>query len=184
MGKFFLALLIIGGIFFGGYYYLNNEFPLNLTPPSLSRGTIVFGTQEFAAGGVVPSKFTCDGKDINPTMFIERVPDTAKSLVVIMDDPDAKPEKLTHWILFNISPDETLIEEGEIPPGSRPGINDFGKNYYQGPCPPLGIHKYFFRIYALDTVLSLDENTKREDLDRAMKGHVIAEGETWGEYTK
>nr|WP_237266260.1 YbhB/YbcL family Raf kinase inhibitor-like protein [Thermococcus cleftensis] len=144
----------------------------------------------FHNGDYIPVEFTCDGENVNPPIFIGHIDPNAKSLVIIMDDPDAPGGTFTHWIAWNIPP------LGEIPKGVPPqgvvdapvkmvqGRNDFGKIGYGGPCPPKGhgVHHYHFRVYALDTVLELDPGASRKELERAMEGHVIQMGELVGLY--
>jgi Raf kinase inhibitor-like YbhB/YbcL family protein len=137
----------------------------------------------FQQGGNIPSKFTCDGADTSPPLQIQEVPPTAKSLVLIVDDPDAPSGLFTHWIIWNISPQASTIAEGSAPKGVE-GLNDFGKSRYGGPCPPSGTHRYFFKIFALDKELDLPAGSKRAQLDAAMKGHVIAQGELMGRYSR
>jgi Raf kinase inhibitor-like YbhB/YbcL family protein len=137
----------------------------------------------FQQGGNIPSKFTCDGADTSPPLQIQEVPPTAKSLVLIVDDPDAPSGLFTHWIIWNISPQASTIAEGSAPKGVE-GMNDFGKSRYGGPCPPSGTHRYFFKIFALDKELDLPAGSKRAQLDAAMKGHVIAQGELMGRYSR
>ena len=137
----------------------------------------------FQQGGNIPSKFTCDGADTSPPLQIQEVPPTAKSLVLIVDDPDAPSGLFTHWIIWNISPQASTIAEGSAPKGVE-GLNDFGKSRYGGPCPPSGTHRYFFKIFALDKELDLPTGSKRAQLDAAMKGHVIAQGELMGRYSR
>ena len=137
----------------------------------------------FQQGGNIPSKFTCDGADTSPPLQIQEVPPTAKSLVLIVDDPDAPSGLFTHWIIWNISPQASTIAEGSAPKGVE-GMNDFGKSGYGGPCPPSGTHRYFFKIFALDKELDLPAGSKRAQLDAAIKGHVIAQGELMGRYSR
>jgi Raf kinase inhibitor-like YbhB/YbcL family protein len=137
----------------------------------------------FQQGGNIPSKFTCDGADTSPPLQIQEVPPTAKSLVLIVDDPDAPSGLFTHWIIWNISPQASTIAEGSAPKGVE-GMNDFGKSRYGGPCPPSGTHRYFFKIFALDKELDLPAGSKRAQLDTAIKGHVIAQGELMGRYSR
>ena len=137
----------------------------------------------FQQGGNLPSKFTCDGADTSPPLQIQEIPPTAKSLVLIVDDPDAPSGLFTHWIIWNISPQASTIAEGSAPKGVE-GLNDFGKSRYGGPCPPSGTHRYFFKIFALDKELDLPTGSKRAQLDAAMKGHVIAQGELMGRYSR
>jgi Raf kinase inhibitor-like YbhB/YbcL family protein len=130
----------------------------------------------FHEGGNVPSKFTCEGSDTSPPLQITGVPSGAQSLVLIADDPDAPSGVFTHWLIWNISPTTNSISEGNAPKGVH-GTNDFGKSGYKGPCPPSGMHKYSFKVFALDRELDLRGGAKRTQLDAAMKGHVIAQGE-------
>ena len=137
----------------------------------------------FQEGGNIPSKFTCDGGDTSPPLQIAEIPSGAKSLALIVDDPDAPSALFTHWIIWNISPQTNAIAEGSAPKGVQ-GTNDFGKSDYGGPCPPSGTHRYYFKIFALDRELDLPSGTKRSQLDAAMKGHVVAQGELMGRYSK
>ena len=135
-----------------------------------------FGNQE-----MMPSKFTCDGQDMNPPLIIEDVPTGAKSLTLIVDDPDAPNKTWTHWVVYDM-PIIEQIEENSVP-GKEAG-NDFGQKEYGGPCPPSGTHRYFFRLYALDTELNLQEAGPRDEVEDAMKGHVLEQAELVGLYEK
>jgi Raf kinase inhibitor-like YbhB/YbcL family protein len=137
----------------------------------------------FQEGGNIPSRFTCDGSDTSPPLQITGIPSEAKSLVLIADDPDAPGGLFTHWLVWNIPPQTNSIAEGSAPKGVQ-GTNDFGKSGYRGPCPPPGTHRYSFKIFALDRELDLHAGAKRSQLDAAMKGHAIAEGELVGRYAR
>jgi Raf kinase inhibitor-like YbhB/YbcL family protein len=137
-------------------------------------------TSAFQTGGDIPAKFTCNGANVNPELKINGVPNGAKSLVLIVDDPDAPRGLFTHWILWNIDPKTTDIGENSVPTGGVQGTNDFGKRNYGGPCPPSGTHRYFFKIFALDSKLDLKPSSGRAELDGAMKGHVLAKAELIG----
>jgi len=137
----------------------------------------------FQQGGNIPSKFSCDGANTSPPLEIGDVPSGAKSLVLIVDDPDAPSGLFTHWAVWNISPQTSTIAEGSTPKGVQ-GTNDFGKSGYGGPCPPSGTHRYYFKIFALDRELDLPFGAKRGQLDTAIKGHVIAQGELMGRYSR
>jgi len=137
----------------------------------------------FHEGANIPSKFTCDGSDTSPPLQIAGVPSGAKSLVLIVDDPDAPGGLFTHWLAWNIPPQTGSIAEGSAPKGVQ-GANDFGKSGYRGPCPPPGTHRYSFKIFALDRELELGSGAKRSQVDAAMKGHVIAQGELVGRYAR
>jgi Raf kinase inhibitor-like YbhB/YbcL family protein len=137
----------------------------------------------FHERGNIPSKFTCDGSDTSPPLQITGVPLEAKSLVLIADDPDAPSGLFTHWLVWNIPPQTSSIAEGVGPTGVQ-GANDFGKSGYRGPCPPPGTHRYSFKIFALDRELEVRSGAKRSQVDAAMKGHIIAQGELVGRYAR
>jgi len=137
----------------------------------------------FQEGANIPAKFSCDGANTSPPLQIADVPPGAKSLALIVDDPDAPGGLFTHWVVWNISPQTNGIAEGSPPKGVH-GKNDFGKSGYGGPCPPSGTHRYYFKIFALDRELDLPSAAKRSQLDAAMKGHVVAQGELVGRYSR
>jgi Raf kinase inhibitor-like YbhB/YbcL family protein len=140
-------------------------------------------TSAFQTGSDIPAKFTCNGANVNPELKINGVPNGAKSLVLIVDDPDAPRGLFTHWILWNIDPKTTDIGENSVPTGGVQGTNDFGKRNYGGPCPPSGTHRYFFKIFALDSKLDLKPSAGRAELDGAMKDHVLTKAELIGRYS-
>ena len=137
----------------------------------------------FQQGANIPPKLSCDGPNTRPPLQIADIPTEAKSVVLIVDDPDAPGGLFTHWAVWNISPQTSTIAEGSTPKGVQ-GTNDFGKSGYGGPCPPSGTHRYYFRIFALDRELDLSVGAKRSQLDTAMKSHVIAKGELMGRYAR
>jgi Raf kinase inhibitor-like YbhB/YbcL family protein len=133
---------------------------------------------------MIPEKYTCNGEDFNPPLLIENVPEEAKSLVLIVDDPDAPMGTFTHWLVWNIDPKIKEIKENSVPEGAVLGTNDFGKTAYGGPCPPFGTHRYYFKVYALDTVLDLPKGSNRLQLEKAMMGNVLDSGELMGKFSK
>jgi Raf kinase inhibitor-like YbhB/YbcL family protein len=137
----------------------------------------------FESGGVIPAQFTCKGADHNPPLRLEGVPREAKSLVLIVDDPDAPGGLFSHWLVWNIDPGATEISAKAVPAGAAQGTNDFGKAGYNGPCPPSGTHRYYFRVFALDRKLDLQSGAKRSALESALKNHVLARGELMGRFT-
>jgi len=145
--------------------------------------SISITSPSFQAGGDIPTKFTCNGTNVSPELQISSVPNEAKSVVLIVDDPDAPRGLFTHWIVWNIDPKTTRVAENSAPTAGVQGINDFGKRNYGGPCPPSGMHRYFFKIFALDIKLELKPSARRAELDAAMRGHVLAEGELMGRYS-
>jgi Raf kinase inhibitor-like YbhB/YbcL family protein len=152
---------------------------MNFTTENID--TLIVKSSVFENGGDIPSKYTCQGENINPPLFITGIPKEAKTLALIMEDPDAPNGTFDHWLVWNISPVEQILENSL--PGI-PGRNSFGNVKYGGPCPPSGSHRYYLGIYALDTVLHLGEGEKKEVLQREMKGHIIARGELMGKYQK
>jgi len=147
----------------------------------------------FAPGGEIPPPFTCEGQDLSPALEWTKLPDGTQSLVLIVDDPDAPdpraPQRTwVHWVLYDIPPTARGLPEGvaavDLPAGTREGTNDWKRTGYGGPCPPIGRHRYFHKLYALDTVLpDLDRPTKGR-LEEAMKGHVLGEARLVGTYEK
>jgi Raf kinase inhibitor-like YbhB/YbcL family protein len=137
----------------------------------------------FQQGGNIPSKFTCDGANANPPLHLDQAPAGTKSLALIVDDPDAPGGTFVHWVVWNIDPKTTNIGEHSAPPNSVQGKTGFGNSGYGGPCPPSGTHRYYFRVYALD-VPQLQGGLSRADLERAMQGHIIGQGELMGRYSK
>lgn len=133
----------------------------------------------FEPNGTIPAKYTCDGENVSPPLRFEDVPEATESLALILDDPDAPRGTFTHWVVWNIEP-VSNIEEDTIP--GVEGVNDFQKIGYGGPCPPSGTHRYVFRVYALDKQLELKAGAGRKDLETAMIGHILAEGELVGKY--
>ncbi len=137
----------------------------------------------FVNGGVIPQEFTGDGKNVSPPLSIAGVPEEAKSLVLIMDDVDAPMGVFTHWLLYDLYPGITRLGPGCSPEGTF-GKNTFGKEDYGGPSPNAGRHRYYFRLYALDSLLKLPLGTDRGSLEMAMKGHVLDSSELMGTYAK
>lgn len=139
---------------------------------------------EFKNNEIIPGKFTCDGLNVNPELKIYGIPDNAVSLAIILDDPDATNGDWSHWVVWNIDPKTSNIAENTIPEGAVLGKTDFGDNKYGGPCPAVGTHRYFFHLYALDTNLDIPQNSTKADLLKAMEGHLIAETELMGVYSR
>ena len=138
----------------------------------------------FQEGGTIPEKFSKNGQNANPELRIEGAPAEAKSLALIVDDPDAPVGLFTHWLVWNIDPKTAEIAENSVPTGGVQGTNDFPGQRYDGPRPPSGTHRYYFKIFALDRTLDLKVGAKRKEVDAAMKGHIIAQGELMGRYSK
>lgn len=137
----------------------------------------------FAHNGEIPRKYTCDGDDISPPLSVSEVPEEAASLALIVDDPDAPAGDWVHWVVFNIPASTTSVGEGSAPSGIQ-GTTDFGRAGWGGPCPPSGTHRYYFKLYALDTELDLDASTTKAELETAMTGHVLDRAELVGTYKR
>ena len=155
--------------------------------------TLKVTSSAFQQGGPIPAQYTCEGKDISPPLSWSGLPSNARSVALIVDDPDApdpaKPQRVyVHWVVYNISPQTTSLAEnaskGGMPNGAVQGRNDWGKAEYGGPCPPIGRHRYFFKLYVLDTTLAGLKNATKADLEKAMKGHIVDSGELMGTYQK
>ncbi len=143
----------------------------------------------FGEGERIPSDFTCDGADMSPPIEWSGVPASAQSLAIIADDPDAPSGNWTHWLVYDLPPDLTHLPAGiaageALPGGALQGRTDFRKTGYGGPCPPSGEHRYFFRVYALDAMLHLKSGVSKQELLRAMQGHILAEGALMGTYDR
>jgi hypothetical protein len=147
-------------------------------------GELKISSPVFENNGNIPVKYTCDGMDVSPPLLIENIPTDSKSLALIVDDPDAPMGTWVHWVLWNINPKTGEIRENTVPEGAKQGINDFTKHDYVGPCPPSGTHRYFFKLYALDNLLELGPNSKKADMEKAMKGHIITQTQIVGLYKR
>lgn len=131
----------------------------------------------------IPRKYTCEGEDVSPPLTFNNLPPGTKSLALVVDDPDAPRGTFDHWIVWNIPPTKVLLEEGGKV--SKQGKNHFGELRYRGPCPPPGKpHRYFFKVYALDTVIDLEQGSSKEQLEEAMEGHVLSRAELVGTYQR
>jgi len=143
----------------------------------------------FQEGGMIPAKHTCDGPNVSPPLAWSGIPETAKSVALISDDPDAPAGTWVHWVLYNLPPATKDLPEN-VPPsdtlssGARQGKNDFRKFGYGGPCPPSGTHRYYFKIYALDTMLNLAAGATKAQVLKAMEGHILAQGQLMGKYKR
>jgi len=177
-GAVFLLSISLAACSKGGHRAADGPLTIALTSPA------------FPANGSIPPVHTCDGRELSPALAWSGVPPSARSLALIVDDPDAPRGTWVHWVLYDIPPSAGGLAEGAgsgsgaLPPGTRRGRNDFERDGYGGPCPPSGRHRYFHKLYALDSVLGdLHEPTKA-DLERAMEGHVLARGELVGTYQR
>jgi len=146
-------------------------------------GNMKLFSSAFEHGEAIPSEYTCDGSDVSPPLTFSNIPENTKSLALIVDDPDAPMGTWVHWLIWNVQPNITGFSKGEnftYPQGK----NDFGKLDYGGPCPPSGTHRYFFKSYALDTMLDLRKGANKKQLEEAMSGHIIEEAQLMGTYSR
>lgn len=155
--------------------------------------TLTLSSVAFQPNGVIPARHTCDGQDRSPPLVWSGVPANTKSLVLIVDDPDAPDPaapKMTwvHWLLYNLPPETTGLPEGvaskDLPAGTRQGVNDWQRTGYGGPCPPIGRHRYFHKLYALDGVLPDLKQPTKAALEKAMQGHILTHAELIGVYQR
>ncbi len=147
------------------------------------RMALTLTSAAFEHGKKIPKDFTCEGEDVSPKLMIRDVPNDTKSLVLIVDDPDAPPKVWEHWTVINIDPKTAVIEQGAIP--GMQLMNDFDRVEWGGPCPPPGkVHNYQFKLYALDTELSLGQNSRKADVEEAMEGHVLDQTVLVGTYKR
>jgi len=143
---------------------------------------MILTSPDFKHNEKIPVQFTGDGDDINPELEIKNIPENAESLVLIIEDPDAPGRTWNHWVVFNINPKIKRIFKNSIPENGTQGQNSWGRNNYGGPSPPSGTHKYIFKVFALDTKLGLDEEAVKEEIETAMKSHILDKAELIGLY--
>jgi len=165
--------------------------PTSATTPEKGDQAMAFEltSSVFAQGEPIPVKYTCDGEDVSPPLEWGDPPQGTESFALVNDDPDAPVGTWDHWILYNLPPEarslpEAVPSDAELPDGSQHGQNSWRRLGYGGPCPPSGTHRYFFKLYALDTSLDLASNANKKQLLQAMEGHVLAQAELMGVYSR
>jgi Raf kinase inhibitor-like YbhB/YbcL family protein len=151
----------------------------NLSSDTIRYTHLKLSTEGFTQMGIIPCKYTCDGKNVNPPISIDNLPENTRTLAIIVDDPDSVNGSFCHWVAWNL-PVTDCIEEGEH--RGIPGRNDFGFYRYNGPCPPVGTHRYYFKVYALDCILNMPASSGKAQLEKAMKEHVVGFGFIIGKY--
>jgi Raf kinase inhibitor-like YbhB/YbcL family protein len=166
-----------------------SEKPSNENSPEGQRAEIKLTSTVFNEGAMIPRPYTCDGPNVSPSLRWETVPAGAKTLALICDDPDAPTGTWVHWVLYNLPADakgliENVPKQERLAGGGLQGTNDFREIGYDGPCPPNSTHRYFFKLYALDAELALDARATKEQLLKAMEGHVLGEGQLMGKYQR
>jgi Raf kinase inhibitor-like YbhB/YbcL family protein len=179
-----IVFLMLGFVFF--MHCIETAYTKNKGGRTM---TISVSSNAFTEAGMIPSKFTCDGKDVSPQLAWTGIPAGAKSIALICDDPDAPSGTWVHWVVYNMPATAKELSEGVtgsrgLPAGAKQGINDFRKHDYGGPCPPSGTHRYYFTVYALDTALNLKDGATKKELLKAMEGHVVAQGRLMGRYKR
>ena len=179
-----ILVLIGGGIFL--YFSKNLQRSENGNPQSkLNLPKIMkLNSSAFEDNQSIPAKYTCDGEDISPPFDISEVPTETKSLVLIIDDPDAPMGTWDHWIIWNVDSSVSQIKENEVPSGAVEGLNSFKKQSYGGPCPPSGIHHYHFKLYALNKKLELDSSSRKKEVEKEMAGFILDQAELIGLYQR
>jgi hypothetical protein len=194
----FCAFVLIA---FGSCQSKNQNAPTNQTSPTAigsespseqtggEKMTITVNSTAFPDGGMIPRQYTCDGANTSPPIEWDGLPTDAETIALICDDPDAPAKVWVHWVAFDVPATRSGLPEAvppqeTIPGGGRQGTNNFGQVGYGGPCPPSGTHRYYFKVYALDTQLNLDTTTTKDRLLQAMGGHVLAEGQLMGRYKR
>lgn len=192
-----LAVLLIGK---GVFLFINSHKPITQTTSTPQRSSVTLSHKEkamtitstaFADHTTIPTKYTCDGQGVNPPLMFENVSPNAKSLALLVDDPDV-PKNLKqdgvfdHWVLYNIDPQVSKIDENNVPSGAAQGLNGAGQEKFTPPCPPDRQHRYFFNLYALDTMLGFPAQTKvtKQMVLDAMKGHIIQQVQLIGVYNR
>lgn len=148
-----------------------------------------FNSPAFENGGLIPPMYTSDDADVSPPFIWEEIPEKSKSLVLICDDPDAPMGTWVHWVIYNIPPrlkglSENIPADRKLPEGAVQGMNDFGRIGYGGPCPPGGTHRYFFKLYALDSLLQLEAGANKAQVIKSMQGHILEEAQLVGKYKR
>jgi Raf kinase inhibitor-like YbhB/YbcL family protein len=162
---------------------------VNLPSKGGSKMDIKVTSSAFQDDGLIPSKYTCDGADVSPPLQWDSVPEDTKSIAVICDDPDAPMGTFVHWVLFNLPAETRKLTENvpadeTLPNGTKQGTSDFGRTGYGGPCPPSGTHRYYFKVYALDSEIDLPAGARKPELLKALEGHILAQGQLMGKYKR
>ena len=155
---------------------------MEVQEPEVEPMSLSISSTAFKNNGDMPSKYSCDGEDINPSLRISGTPSGTKTLVLIVDDPDAPVGVWDHWIVWNIPADTTSISEDSVP--GVQGINSWGRTDGGGPCPPSGTHRYMFKLYALDVELDIDAESDKVDVESAMEGHILEEAQLVGKFSR
>lgn len=176
------AILIIIVLFVTWAFVNMSKLQTNV-PKKSEEGKMKI-TADFEHNANIPSKYTCDGDDLAPILTVSTIPEGAKELVLIVDDPDAPMGTFVHWLVYNLPANTTTIDAKNLPKASKQGMTDFGRVGWGGPCPPSGTHRYFFKLYALDSHLELAQGATKSQLEHAIKAHIIEKTELIGLYKR
>jgi len=182
MNSRILIVIVIGAIVAAGAFILKLTQPISDLKTKANLITIT--SPAFKNNQFIPARYTCDGENISPPLSFGEIPAASQSLVLMVDDPDAPAGTWNHWTVWNIDPSTTKIGENSLPTGVTEGLTSFGTIGYGGPCPPSGTHRYFFKLYALDTKLNLPQTTPKKELASALAGHLLGQAELIGLYSQ
>lgn len=178
MKKFWLTVIIV----LGGFVLVHNL--VVILANRTQKQTMLITSPAFNHNEFIPAKYTCDGGDANPELRFAGVPENARALALIMDDPDAPVGTFTHWLVWNIDPGTTVIAEHSVPERAVEGLSGANKVGYIGPCPPSGTHRYFFKLYALDAPLALSRGAGKGELETEIQKHLLSKAELVGLYER
>lgn len=170
--------------FFMRLYNASHQCALDDAVRKSLLGIMRVTSPSFCSGEMIPAKYTCDGKDVNPELLFEDVPGDTQSIAILVDDPSSPSGNWLHWSVWNISPTTRMIRENSVPQGAREGETDFSEIGYGGPCPGVGEHEYRFTAYALDCILDIGHGAPRNVIEEAMEGHVLAQGALHARYQR
>jgi Raf kinase inhibitor-like YbhB/YbcL family protein len=182
-----VTICLVAALVTGLFSCRNGENDMARPTATSDIATIQVMSSAFEEGGPIPQRYTCDGEEISPPLSWESVPEGTQSIVLIADDPDAPRGTFVHWVLYDLPANARELPEDTprdkiLANGARQGINDGGDFGYMGPCPPSGTHRYFFKVYALDTRVNLPPGNRKADLLKVMEGHILAQGQTISKY--
>lgn len=180
-----ILLIIVGAVLI---YFVNKIIQEPPRAPAIitqiTTSTMIIASDAFKNNEYIPGKYTCDGTDVNPPLRFADIPEGTLTLALIVDDPDAPSGDWVHWLVWNMPADTKIIAEDSVPTGADQGVTDFDASIYGGPCPHSGTHHYQFKLYALNAKLNLPANAKKSDLLAVMQGHIIAEAQLTGMYSR
>ena len=182
---FVLVILVFGAAVYFRSTSMNNQIPPVVSVPDSTpepSANMTLTSTAFLHDQAIPTKYTCDGDNVNPPLTISGVPRDTQSLALVVDDPDAPMGTWVHWTLWNIAPTAVEISENSVPEKATLGTTSNGQPGYGGPCPPSGTHRYFFKLFALDTMIELDGKATVAELEETMKGHILAQTQLIGRF--